>query len=268
MKLFKYFLIGVWVLADITILKAEDHVKYSHEQKTIKILTIGNSFARNACQFLPEITGSVSGCEIIITTANIGGCSLEKHVNLIEKCAKNPDLKPYYEKYCLKELLAMDNYGFITIQQVSLLSFKPESFQPYADKLINFIKQYSPDSEIIIHQTWAYSPKCKRLKDWNMSREEMHDGLVRSYNILAEQYNLEILPSGNAFYSSFDKNKDIYLWAGDGYHANNNGCYLAGCVWFGKFFNISPEKVKFIPDGMNKKTAIFLRKIAAKEINK
>ena len=39
------------------------------------------------------------------------------------------------------------------------------------------------------------------------------------------------------------------------------GCYLAGCVWFGKLFNVSPEKIKFIPEGFDPKRAVLLRKM-------
>ncbi len=150
--------------------------------KTLKILTIGNSFANNACTFLPQIAESVPGCRIEITKANIGGCSLEKHASLIKECENDPTLKPYSEKYCLKELLQMDNYDFVTIQQDSKSSFRSESFQPYADILIMFIKKYSPHSTITIHQTWAYNPNCKRLKDWGIARKEMHSRLVKNYN--------------------------------------------------------------------------------------
>lgn len=236
--------------------------------KSVSLLTIGNSFAGNALKYLPQITKSVVGYEILITTANIGGCSLEKHVSLIRGCEKDSSLKPYSEKYCLNELLLMDNYDFITIQQASPLSFNAESFQPYADSLFEFIKKLSPESEVLIHQTWAYSPASKRLKELGLSRDEMHYRLLKNYNDLSEHLDLRILPSGNAFYRSYKRNPGVELWAEDGYHAGMNGCYLAGCIWFGRFFGVSPAKIRFIPEGMSPETAKFLRKIAVKEIRK
>ena len=44
-------------------------------------------------------------------------------------------------------------------------------------------------------------------------------------------------------------------------------CYLAD-VWFGIFFDISPKKIRFVPEDMSAETAKYLRKIAAKEIKK
>lgn len=267
-KLITYVLINiVWSFAIIT-LYAGEPVYPPQPNKTVSILTIGNSFANNALTWLPQITASVPGNEIIVTRANLGGCSLERHVNLIKECVDDPAKKPYSDGFCLKDLLVKDTYDFITIQQVSTLSFKPQSFYPYADILHNFIKENAPHSRVIIHQTWAYSPASSRLAEWEMPRKEMHDSLVMSYNKLAEHLNIDILPSGNAFYRSFQKRPDIDLWAKDGYHASANGCYLAGCVWFGKFFEISPKKVRFVPDDMSPETAKYLRKVAAREVRK
>lgn len=244
------------------------HISARWEDKpvnpSISILTIGNSFADNACTFLPQIAESVPGYNINITKANIGGCSLEKHANLIGKCQENPNLNPYFDKYCLEDLLTMQDYDFVTIQQVSSLSFKSESYEPYAQKLINFISKHAPGAETVIHQTWAYGPGSKRLENWDMTREDMQKGLSENYSNLASKYNLDILPSGSAFFRSFEKNSGIDLWNNDRYHANMYGCYLAGCVWFGKMSGESPRKIRFVPEGMESEDAKFLRKVAAK----
>lgn len=264
----KSLLTCVLLLSSFFIVQAVEQFNNPPTTKSVKILTVGNSFAENAITYLSQITSSVAGCEIIIVKANIGGCSLERHANLIRDCETNQGLKPYANKYCLKDLLLSGTFDFITIQQVSHLSFKPDSYYPYADILFKFLKDHAPQAQIIIHQTWAYSPSSKRLEEWKLPRDEMHKGLVDGYNKLAAHLNLDILPSGQAYYSSFKKRPDIDLWAKDGYHASNNGCYLAGCVWFGKFFDISPKKIRFVPEDMSAETAKYLRKIAAKEIKK
>jgi len=263
-KLIVILLINALYLLNISLLQASKPDS-SEDIKTIKILTIGNSFANNACAYLEEITESIDGCQIVIEKANIGGASLEKHANLIEACDKM-DINPYQKKFCLIDLLKKRNYDFITIQQVSHLSFKSESYQPFGDKLFKFIRQHAAKAEVIIHQTWAYAPGCKRLEYMEISRDEMHNGLVSSYINFAKKLNLDILPSGSAFYESFQKNPNINLWQEDGFHANMNGRYLAGCTWFGKFFEISPAKIRFNPEEMDKKTAKFLRNIAANQL--
>jgi len=255
------------VLALVCFLGLKQLYAQSNPHNT-RILTIGNSFARNACEYLEQITESVEGHSIEIIRANIGGCSLEKHAKLIDSCAQNPNFKPYQNKYTLKELLEMYDYDFVTIQQVSSLSFKPKSFQPYADQLVEFIHNHVPGAQVIIHQTWAYHPDSERLKNWAMSREAMHEGLVKNYNVLADRYDTFILPSGNAFYSSFKKREEMILWTKDHYHANAQGCYLAGCTWFGVLFDESPKAVSFIPEGISTRDAKFIRKTACKESKK
>ena len=237
------------------------------ESKTIKVLTVGNSFADDAVSFLSEIAESVPGHSIHYTKANIGGCSLAKHVSLIIACEEDSTLKPYAKEYCLKDLLQADSYDFVTIQQVSSMSFKWESFQPYAGELIEFIREYQPQTEIIIQQTWAY-PNVTKLEEWGITYDEMHAGLVESYKRLASGYKMRILPVGEAIYNAYQQDSTLNLWREDVHHANENGRYLAGCVWFGTMTGVSPKKVKFIPEGMDEKIAAFLRKMADSEIKR
>jgi hypothetical protein len=58
------------------------------------------------------------------------------------------------------------------------------------------------------------------------------------------------------------------LWRADIHHANENGRYLAGCIWFGTMSGVSPKKVNFIPEGMEEEAALFLREVADSEIKK
>ncbi|MDA3800541.1 MAG: DUF4886 domain-containing protein [Kiritimatiellae bacterium] len=238
--------------------------------KTVKLLTIGNSFADNACSMLGNITRSVPGCDIQIKKANIGGCYLEKHAQLIKACEENPELKPYYKKYTLKQLLKTNDWDVVTIQQVSHKSYKPETYQPYADEIVAYVNTNAPQAEVVIHQTWAYAPDCNRLPGFGISRDQMHEGLTKCYKKLSDHYKgMRMLPSGSAFYASYAENPDIDLWnPNDRFHANQNGCYLAGCVWFGELFGISPEKVAWKPGSMSEENAAKLRKIAAKVIGK
>lgn len=231
-------------------------------EKSIAILTIGNSFARNACFFLSQMTESVPGHKIDITRANIGGCSLQKHAELIEACEEDSTLKPYYDQFTLKELLQKRTYDYVTIQQVSRKSFRCDSYQPFADKLVAFVRVHAPEAEVIIHQTWAYHPESSRLREWNITRAEMHEGLVDCYARLSEHLDVDIVPSGNAFYRAYEERSDINLWAEDGYHANENGKYLAACVWFGSLFDTSPQLVKFVPAGLDLREALFLQSVA------
>ena len=236
------------------------------EVQTVKVLTIGNSFSENACKYLKQITESVDGCNIIIGKASVGGCSLEQHADLIKKGEEDPTFKPYWNKSStLKELLLKENWDVVTIQQVSYLSFKAESYHPYVDEIISYVKKYAPQAQIYIHETWAYAPDCSRLEVFGISSKQMYKGLRKNYKTLSKQNDFSILPSGDAFYQAHKKNSEIDLWSEkDRYHASENGCYMAGCVWFGELFNRSPEEVKYVPAEISAETASYLRKAAAR----
>lgn len=231
---------------------------------TVRILTIGNSFADNACKYLKQITESVEGCNIIIGKANIGGCYLEKHADLMKQSELDSTLKPHNGK-SLKEWLLTDDWDIVTIQQVSHLSFKAETYQPYADEVRDYVNKYAPQAKIYIHETWAYAPDCPRLKGFGITSGQMFQGLKNNYEVLSERYNSPILPSGDAFNRSFKKREEIDLWSSnDRFHANENGCYLAACVWFKVLFGKSPKKIKYRPEEISKKTARYLRRVALK----
>ena len=242
---------------------AENSQRNENFTQTVKILTIGNSFSNNACQYLKQITESVEGCNIVIGKANMNGCSLEQHAGLIKKCEKDTSFKPYNGK-SLKELLVEDNWDVVTIQQVSHLSFKAESFQPFADEICEFIKKYAPQAKVYIHETWAYAPDCSRLEDFGITANQMYRKLRTNYKVLSRRYNVPILTSGDAFFRTYKKDNGIDLWHDkDRFHANENGCYLAGCLWFAKLFNRSPQEVQFVPKGISINTAKFLQANAA-----
>lgn len=231
--------------------------------QTVKILTIGNSFAQNACTYLPPIAESVAGCEVVIGKANIGGCHLEKHANLIRQSEQDPSVKPYKGK-TLKEWLRQEAWDVVTIQQVSYLSFELASYHPHVGDIIAYVQRHAPQAQLYLHQTWAYAPDCPRLEGFGMDAREMYKGLKTSYRSLAKQYELPILPSGDAFYRASRKDENLHLWREDRFHANAQGCYLAGCVWLKELFERSPEEVIFVPEEISPEVAAFLRQVAAR----
>jgi hypothetical protein len=236
----------------------------NHISDTVRILTIGNSFADNACTYLNQIAESVDGCNIIIGKANIGGCYLEKHATLMTQSERDSTFKPYDGK-SLKDWLLADNWDIVTIQQVSHLSFKAETYQPYADEIRDYIGEYAPQAKIYIHETWAYAADCPRFDELKTTQKKMYRGLRKNYTSLSKRYNSPILHSGDAFNKAHKRNK-FDLWSeNDRFHANSSGCYLVGCVWFTSFFAAhSPEEISFVPENMSVETADYLKRIARK----
>ena len=161
--------------------------------KEVKLLTIGNSFADSAFKFLPKVAES-AGDKVIMDRANIGGCPLDKHWKLVEKSEQDPAVKPSYRKYTLRDKLEAQKWDFVTIH----LSWKPESYMPYAKNLQEDVKKYAPQAELVIQQTWAYRFDDNRLKSWKMSQREMFDKLVDAYDQAAAGLGIRLIPTGEA----------------------------------------------------------------------
>lgn len=183
-------------------------------RKSVKLLTIGNSFASNALSSLPEFA-QAGGKDLVVFPANLGGASLKKHVSYVQIFETDPesaDGRPYKNRahprtgkkqdFSLREALESEAWDFVTIQQLSNDSHRFETYEPSAGTLIAYIRKYAPQAEILVHQTWAYREDYPRYGKDGLTPERMHEGLVDAYDRLAKKYGLRLIRSGQAFYAA------------------------------------------------------------------
>ncbi|PAY17183.1 DUF4886 domain-containing protein [Rhodopirellula sp. SM50] len=273
------------------------------EVRTVRVLTIGNSFAQNACRYLEEIAESDGTCRIVIGTANIGGCTLQKHADLAAKSATDPGQKPYRgeggKRYSLQDYLAADQWDFVTLQQMSALSYKPETYHPYIEQLVAVVREHAPQAEILIHQTWAYRPDSPLLKSDGLTQQQMYERLASAYDDVAVQFGCRILPVGAAFQLArntvgrevlvrdpdYNYDHPVYPdlpqqtnslvtgwhWRTSGdkqelrldfKHGNTKGCLLAGLVWYEVLTGNDATETTYRPQGVSEDDAVFLRHVA------
>ena len=273
-------------------------------KRTVRVLTIGNSFAQNACLFLREIAQSEGSVDLVIGTANIGGCTLEKHATLAIQSASDSEVRPYRDaasgkKFSLQDYLKLQPWDFVTVQQMSALSHKPETYHPHIDQLAALVEELAPTAQLLIHQTWAYRQDSPLLAKDGLSQQQMYERLRDAYDANARRFDARILPVGIAFQAArgaagrtvvapdpnFDyenpeypnlPNQDHSLVIGwhwqtkgdkprlalDFKHGNSHGCFLAGLVWFESLTGISATKTTFVPKGVSDDDAAFYRQIA------
>ncbi len=207
-------LLKTMIAGAITLLSLLSNSHVQAEPKTVRVLTIGNSFANNALKHLPQIVES-SGNQLIMGRANLGGCTLERHWKHAAQFEANPtdrEGSPYGGKHSLKDLLTADDWDFVTIQQVSYKSHDLQTYQPYANNLYDYIRKHAPNATILAHQIWAYRIDDPRFKPANKGREphthvEMYQQVREAYLELAKKLDLKIIPSGDAMYrADTDKN--------------------------------------------------------------
>lgn len=214
--------------------------------QTLRLLTIGNSFADNALKYLPQIA-EAAGHQLIVGRANLGGCTLERHWRHAAAYDKDPGGKegsPYGGgKQSLHGLLTKEPWDVVTLQQVSIKSHDPATYQPYADDLYARVRRLAPQARILAHQIWAYRVDDPRFVPANKGKEphthqEMYSQVRAAYHQLAHHLKIGILPSGDAMYladtdakwgyrpdSSFDRSLAQYPQLPDQSHSLHRGWY-------------------------------------------
>jgi len=278
-------LMTVAVIAPRMVFADEPAQAEAAEAKTLKVLCVGNSFSLNATRYFPAIA-KAGGKELKVVNASIGGCSIERHLRHAKLYAENPEDpqgRPYgpsgkleYGTRSLQQMLESDTWDFVTIQQSSPLSFKPESFQPFGDELIAIIRAHAPQAEVVVHQTWAYREDHKFWGRDDLNTDIMYALIRKSYDTFAEGAKLRLIPSGDAMEAarrdpawgspiSGDPptvNDEKSLHTSDSYHASHKGQYLQGCVWYEFFFGESVIGNSMKPGNLSDEEVATLQRIA------
>ena len=275
--------------------------------KTVRLVTVGNSFSQNATRYLDDLV-KAKGHTLIHKPLAIGGASMEVHWDKAQLHEKDPsDAKGLYGKKSLRQELMGDAWDFVTIQQASIKSHNVDTYRPFARQLHDYIKQ----AEIIVHQTWAYRIDDPRFAKPSKSpgepatQKEMYDGLSKAYRTIAKELGLRIIPVGDAMYMADtdakwayqpDKKFDFkdamppalpnqlhslhtgWRWTAakdgkkslsmDGHHASAAGQYLGACVFFEVLFAESVVGNAFVPPEIDKDYARFLQEIAHQAVTK
>ena len=203
----------------------------------MKVLSIGNSFSQDAQRYLHRIAKK-DGSELRTVNLIIGGCSLRTHyLNILSNEAdysfefngKNTGIK-----VSVDQALASDNWDVITLQQVSTSSAKYETYTPYLENLLEYVKKYCPHSKIYIHQTWAYEDGSERLRDIGGydSADAMFKDIRESYAKAAQTVQADgIIPCGQAMLNATKMGMEkIHR---DTFHASfGAGRYLLALTWY------------------------------------
>ena len=171
----------------------------------MNVLSIGNSFSQDAQRYLHQIAGA-DGVDIHSCNLFIGGCPLSQHYQNMLSEESVYDLEWNGRStglhVSLKDALLHRDWDLITVQQVSSQAPNYDTYQPYLDGLVEYIRRLVPNAKIAIHQTWAYEQGSKRLHEELNYRDyrEMLDDIVKAYRKAAEHIGADlIVPSGEVF---------------------------------------------------------------------
>jgi len=224
-----------------TIIKAEEL-----PMQQLKVLGIGNSFTVDATTYLRDIA-TCGGVDLTVGTLQIGGSTLEMHWNNTQTnedtytyTKNDSSLAKYYPKKDIKSVVLSEDWDFIVLQQVSYLSGDYESYQPYLNNLVDFIRDLKPTAEILLQQTWAYDVGSSHYEFYRYDNNQatMYNALKDAYSQASNEIKARIIPSGNAVqnarsYKVFDCTNGGKSLTRDSYHmSNTHGRILVASTWY------------------------------------
>ncbi len=269
-----------------------NNLNADHEpvEKTIKILSIGNSFSQDTVYYMYEIAKS-AGVNVIVGNLYNSGCSLERHLQYANNNEKGYTYYKWtskgmstYKSKTMKEAISDENWDYITLQQSSGESGIYNTFQPYLNELINYIKEISdnPDLKLCLNMTWAYSSKStnNNFGFYNKDQLYMYNSIAKAYEQALNETEIDIIiPCGTAIQNARN-NKNLKALGNeltsDGYHLNYGiGRYIAGLTLFQTLVvnneNINTDllnDISFIPSTKDttEDLAILAKKAAIKAV--
>ncbi len=226
----------------------------------MEVLCIGNSFSQDATRYVYEIARK-DGEKINIVNLYSSGCSLERHCKFIqtqEVCYGleiNGQLSWFWIN--LKTALKNRAWDVITVQQASKFSADFNSYVPFLETLVSYVKEHCPNAKIYVHQTWAYENGSEMLQSLNKynTSSEMTKDIVVAYDKAVKLIGAsKIIRSGELF-DALLKNgiKNLYR---DTYHASLGlGRYALGLLWYGVLFDkdVTANKFKDFDEKISKK---------------
>lgn len=210
----------------------------------MRVLSIGNSFSQDAHKWLHTVA-KAHGYTMDTVNLYIGGCSLERHWNNFLSGFADYDLEgnngEVIKKISLEEALDSQVFDIVTLQQVSSLSGKPQSYFPYLTNLADLVKQKQPDAKLYFHRTWSYEYNSTHpgFETYNHDRNEMFRRLYDASVMAAEITGADIIPTGDIIQALSEKTKEFNSKNGgislyrDGFHLSlDYGRLVAACVWY------------------------------------
>ena len=233
------------------------------QQKTVRILAIGNSFSQDAVeQYLHELA-EAEGISTIIGNMFIGGCSLERHV----KNARDNALAYAYRKIgtdgkkrekgkmSLEAVLVDEDWDYVSLQQASPFSGMYETYEASLPELIEYVKARLPKkTKLMLHQTWAYASTSKHsgFKNYNCNQLTMYQAITDAVKKAAKVNRIKIvIPSGTAIQNARTSFIGDHLNR-DGYHLDVKvGRYTAACTWFERIFKHNVVGNPYAPEGLD-----------------
>lgn len=200
-------------------------------QEETSVLFIGNSFTfmNNMPTMFRDISIS-KGKNVYVDSIVEGGKDLNYHSSQALT----------YEK------IKSRKWDYVVLQGHSNEFAQPDSrvdksTLPFAEKLVDSIRNNSPCTQLILYMTWAYKNGNSK---WSpiASYDSMQYRIKLQYLRFADLLDAKISPVGEVWKNVRTNYSGINLYDPDNQHPSEVGSYLSACTHFTTIFGESPVK--------------------------
>lgn len=178
-----------------------------------------------------------------------GGWGLSDHIKATETLAQ----------------IQSSKWNFVVLQDHSQIPAsepaRTEQMFPAARALAAKVKEFGAIPMLFV--TWAHRDGWQ--KKGLLTYESMQLQIDSGYMAIGQELKARIAPVGYAWLTMRQENPQMVLWQADGLHPNEQGTYLAACVFYAAIFHQSPEGLTYTGN-LSKESAGVLQHVAAETV--
>ncbi|MFH0782353.1 MAG: DUF4886 domain-containing protein [Pseudomonadota bacterium] len=211
-----------------------------------RVLFIGNSYTATAG--IPNVFAEL---------AKSGGHKVEVGIG----ADKGGSFAAYAQSAAVQTTMKSSRWDFVVLQEQSQIPsnvhLRSSKMYPPARELVRQIR--SIGATPIFFQTSGNRngwPENGLPKYENMQLE-----IIQGYSEIAEELGVPVAPVGHAWFVAMKSIPQFNPWVDDR-HPNEQGAYLAACIFYATLFRESPEGAKYTAN-LSNDLAMELQKIAA-----
>lgn len=248
------------------------------KDKTLKILTIGNSFSDDTMEYVWKISHSLGVEKIRLGNLFIGGCPLDTHYENAMSGRAAYEYRTNYEDswknekgWAMGDAIVSENWDFISLQQSSGSSGVSQSYARL-NELTSYVKSLAGgETKLVWNMTWAYQEDSTHpeFKNYGGDQATMYGKIVETVRseVLSKDAVSAVIPVGTAIQNARTSFVGDTLTS-DGYHLTYSlGRYIAGLTLVHALTGLDLTDAVFCPEGLNenrKKAAVEAARNAVK----
>jgi len=226
-----------------------------NNDKTLKVLGIGNSFSVDTMHFLEDIARAEGFESVALGNLYISGCKLQTHA---ANAAGNLPAYKFYMNYdgqwttiegcTLEYALKNQDWDIITMQQGSSNSGEAATYEPYLTQLIEYVNKTktNPNARLAWNMTWAYQSDFEKSMFDHYDRDQM-----KMYNAIIDTVKSTVVPHTEFSYimpvgTAIQNARTSYVGdtlTRDGYHLSELGRVIGSYTWLATFMGKPLEAI-------------------------